>query len=64
MSRSERIAHLLGRLHTDQPLSAAEYDECLRLGIKPDGERPRKRGLANLAIASGCSPETFRSIFG
>ncbi len=61
---TDRIGYLLGRLHTDTPLTAAEHDECLRLGIKPSGERPRRNPRAELAIKSGCSPRTFERIFG
>lgn len=61
---TDRIAYLLARLHTDVHLTPAEYDECLRLGIKPTGERRRSSRRAELAVKSGCSEQTYRSIFG
>lgn len=62
---NDRIAYLLGKLHSGAQISAAEHDECLRLGIKPDGERaPHRMSAADVATKSGCSERTFRSIFG
>ena len=61
---TDRIPFLLGKLNRAEPLTAAEHSDCLRFGINPEGRpRPRPR-LAPLAIASGCSAQTFRRIFG
>lgn len=70
--RSDRIAHLLGKLHTGVPLTTEEHDECLTLGINPGTEWEREALARRAARASfyenarraGCSDATYKSIFG